>query len=230
MMLLKVKFLANVPEGPVAVKFVTKRWRASWFELARSAGVVELVHREVDKGGEVPVVDGVRVGVIRGQAEVLHSLDDRHGSAVIVRIGDAVVVIKKTSAQGLQTGAKGALKPWTQAREHAGSKRWRACSARGERAIGIDHTRHPFRQRIGGVRRLIAVGGTQGAGNIDVVAADQPVRAHEEVAEIECKASSELALDFSAGLFGVGYLAHVVIHPAVTNAAGTGSESKCRPS
>ena len=49
--------------------------------------------------------------------------------------------------------------------------------------------------------------------------------ADEEVAEIECKASSELALDFSAGLFGVGYLAHVVIHPAVTNAAGTGSET-----
>jgi len=33
----ETKCLAKLLSGPVALKFATKRWRPSWFELARSA-------------------------------------------------------------------------------------------------------------------------------------------------------------------------------------------------
>src|SRR5215472_960336 len=64
--------------------------------------VVKLIDRKVDEGGEIAVINSVRIRVVRRQVEVLDALDRGDGPTVVNRIGDVVVVILKATAKRLQ--------------------------------------------------------------------------------------------------------------------------------
>ena len=59
--------------------------------------------------------------------------------------------------------------------------------------------------------------------DVEIVSADQPVRTHEKIPELECKSSSELAIDLETGLVGVGKLAVMAVNSPGANAARASS-------
>ena len=75
--------------------------------------VVELVDGKIDERGEISVVDGMGIGVVRHHVKILDALNCGDGAAMVIGIRYIVVVVLKTSAQGLQAGAQGALKERT---------------------------------------------------------------------------------------------------------------------
>ena len=88
--------------------------------------VIELVHRQIDERGEIPVVNRVGIRVVGGQAEVLSDpLDSRYVQAVVNGIGHVIVIVHQSGADCLQAGIERARKPWTQAGQCARAKRGR---------------------------------------------------------------------------------------------------------
>ncbi len=65
-------------------------------------GIVELVGGEVDKRSEVAIVNRMRIGIVRGQIEILSSFKHRERTAVVNGIGDIIVIVVQSIAQRLQ--------------------------------------------------------------------------------------------------------------------------------
>src|SRR5262249_29184240 len=67
--------------------------------------VIELIHWKIHEGGEVSIVDGVRVGVVGIQRQILSNpLQAGDREAVVRSVGYVVVVIDKACADGLEPG------------------------------------------------------------------------------------------------------------------------------
>src|SRR5262249_31949757 len=64
--------------------------------------VIELINGKIDERGEIAVVDGMGVGVVRYQVEILNALDRADGSTMVIGVGHVVVVVLESSAKRLQ--------------------------------------------------------------------------------------------------------------------------------
>src|SRR2546430_9703582 len=105
-------------------------------------------------------------------------------------MGDAVVGGEQAGKNGRQAaGGAGTGEKGTQADKRARGERRRAGTASGECAIRIELAWDPIgkygnngpRIRVRGIRSLVGVRCAHRAGYVDIIAANEPVRGHEEV-------------------------------------------------
>src|SRR5258708_3733777 len=150
----------------------------------------------------------MRISVIRSQVEVFAPVPQSDSTAVVVGIGNAVVEVEKSGSQGFQTGGIcEAGEKWAQAQR---PKR-RSSLAGTETAVWIDPSLN--------VRGISWLAGADWARDVDVVTADQMVRAHEQISDIDTESPSKAAVNFQTCLFGNWVRSVVAVHSSGAIAA-----------